>query len=806
MSARQYSQQNQEYLRSPSSIDHGNPQVTSFDQPQYQQQLTSQHDTGIPLVPFQPVVDPFYEKAPPETDYRSPTFNPQSNFKDQFHQPSLYSESEPYPNNYHSPVRRIIPEGDSQGFQNWQQPQQRQFQPGDSGPQGTSTAQTSRPSTNRPHLRQSRSISPIKNTRIDANSVPQLTSNSSNYSKPFRTCSQDVVPCATASYLCVDDGNASPRHIRMTTHWLPIRGELADKVNIVIGAIIQPFAPIPIPEITENIVKYSPVRCKECGAYVNPQTRWMSQGRTFKCNMCYEENHTPAYVTDYEGNTLQYISPVDNSGRRLDSVNLPELMYGTVEYVASRTYLKRDENDEQLLVKPSILFAIDVSAKAIRCGLLKSVVFMIGEILEELRQDLDSWGMLQFGLITYDDGLHFHRYTEQGEMCVVNDVDDPFAPWPGSTLLFELRDDERYTRFLTLLDDLPSRFQKNASLPSQQHCVGAVMQVGRDILAKTGGKVVLFQTGIPSVGVGAFHNRSNTKIIGTKMEKTLFRGSVAFWNDLASKATDHSKITVAFDVFVCANETVDLASIAEVTRATGGQIYFYANYQDDLDYDKLYYDLKENITRFTGFDAVMVVRLSKPLEIEEQMGAMTETSNKELILPVVTSDSTFCVRLNNYYDELDSSFPPCIQTAVMYTNIFSETMIKVHTLKLRVANSLVELFRRVDVHAIIKFSICQIAAEMFNPLFEETVRDCGKGLQDACIEIIASYRNECTETADQSQLILPDSLRLLPLFTFSLLKHTLLQEMVQPDVRVAHLLIALSISCKASGPYVYPHM
>jgi len=592
----------------------------------------------------------------------------------------------------------------------------------------------------------------------------------------------------------------------MTTHWLPVQGELADRVNIVIGAIIQPFAPTPILEEIDNVVRYSPVRCRECGAYVNPHTMWISHGRTFKCNMCYEENRTPAYVTDCEGNKLQYISEVDHQGRRLDSLNRVEFKYGTVEYIASRTYIKRDENEEPMVVKPSILFAIDVSSQAFSCGLLKSVIVIVEDILEELRLDLKSWGLLQFGVITYDDVLHFHEYTDRSEMYVVYDVDDPFLPLPGSTILFELQDDKTYSQFLTLLGNLPTRFEKNASLPRQQHCVGAVMQVGREVLAKTGGKVVLFQTGITSVGVGTFQNRSNPKVLGTKTEKSLFRGSVAFWNDLAAKAADHNELTVAFEVFVCTNESVDLASVAEVTRATGGQVYYYENYRDELDYDKLYYDLKHSIKRFTGFDAVMVVRVSNPLEIVEQIGAMTETSNKELIFPVITSDSTICVKVSNYYDVLDTDFKPCIQTAIMYTNIFGETMIKVLTLKLRVANSLLELFRHVDVQGIIKFSICQMASEMFNPLMEETVSNCSVGLQDACAEIILAYRKDCAEGSDHGQLILPESLRLLPLFTFCLTKHILLRDRVQPDLRVAHLLIALSIPCNAALPYVYPHM
>jgi len=352
---------------------------------------------------------------------------------------------------------------------------------------------------------------------------------------------------------------------------------------------------------------------------------------------------------------------------------------------------------------------------------------------------------------------------------------------------------------------LPELFKKNEQIRDQQHCVGAVMQAAREILSSTGGKVILFQTGFSAAGVGAQNRKFDPSILGTTAERGLFRGSDSFWNDLACLAADHSPITVAFDVFVCAVDDVDLAAIGEVTRATGGQVYFYENYQDEVDSKRLYYDLKQNITRFTGFNATMVIRVSKGLEVLKQMGLMTETVQKEIILPVLTSDSTLCVKLN-VHEPFEGCFLPCIQTAIIYTNVFGETMIRVQTLKISVVNTAYDLYMAVDLLAVFKFSICQIAWEMLNAFEEDTIEMSRERLLQACTEILSTYREICTDNSPSDQLVLPETLRLLPLFTFSLMKHKILLDEVHPDIRVAHLLISLSISCRSAAAYIYPHL
>jgi len=208
--------------------------------------------------------------------------------------------------------------------------------------------------------------------------------------------------------------------------------------------------------------------------------------------------------------------------------------------------------------------------------------------------------------------------------------------------------------------------------------------------------------------------------------------------------------------------------------------------------------------RFTGFDATMVARASEGLQIMEQMGALTETPHKAIILPVVTCDSTICIKLDQYKDA-SSEFCPCLQVAIIYTNIFGESMIRVLTAQVKIVMNINELFKQADLFAIVKFSLCQVAYDMLIP-GTRTIKDIRDELVDSCIEILYSYRTNCRTGSRSTELVLPESLRLLPLFTLSLLKHSLVQDEVKSDDRVAHLLTSLSIPCDGAIPYVYPYM
>jgi protein transport protein SEC24 len=105
----------------------------------------------------------------------------------------------------------------------------------------------------------------------------------------FLTCSRALVPLATTDFVAVDQGNSSPRFIRLTTYVLPASDDIASASKIPMGLVIQPFAalkpeeePVPLVDFGES----GPPRCSQCRGYINPWCTFIEGGQKFVCNLC----------------------------------------------------------------------------------------------------------------------------------------------------------------------------------------------------------------------------------------------------------------------------------------------------------------------------------------------------------------------------------------------------------------------------------------------------------------------------------------------------------------------------------------
>merc|ERR1719419_151987 len=172
--------------------------------------------------------------------------------------------------------------------------------------------------------RRARSKSPAKRNNIRPEVMPQLETNRASTPFRYKNGSSAVPPCPTESFICEDDGNASPRHIRLTTHGIPIRSDLSNKASLIIGAVVQPFATAKEAERAQHIISHTPIRCSRCSAYVNSHTKWLKSDRSFQCNFCYEVNDAPN-LTDFEGRQISY------NQFRIEAKK--KLNYGLVEYI-----------------------------------------------------------------------------------------------------------------------------------------------------------------------------------------------------------------------------------------------------------------------------------------------------------------------------------------------------------------------------------------------------------------------------------------------------------------------------------------
>ncbi|KAK4754555.1 hypothetical protein SAY87_002659 [Trapa incisa] len=151
-------------------------------------------------------------------------------------------------------------------------------------------------------------------------------------------------------------------------------------------------------------------------------------------------------------------------------------------------------------------------------------------------------------------------------------------------------------------------------------------------------------------------------------------------------------------VFLTAESYIDIASISVVPRTTGGQVYNYLPFSALSDTAKLYNDLRWNIIRPQGFEAVMRARCSQGIQVQEYHGNFCKRIPTDIDLPAIDCDKAIMVSLK-HDDKLPDGSEFAFQRALLYTTMYGQRRIRVTTLSLSVTSMLSSLFRVADLDA-----------------------------------------------------------------------------------------------------------
>ena len=196
--------------------------------------------------------------------------------------------------------------------------------------------------------------------------------------------------------------------------------------------------------------------------------------------------------------------------------------------------------------------------------------------------------------------------------------------------------------------------------------------------------------------------------------------------------------------------------------------------------------------------------------------------NEEFVFPVITTDTT-CSCILQHYSRLDDGVDDgdlprqlkqqrakyaCLQMAMLYTTMEGKVRIRVHTVSMPVVRKVTEVFRMVDVDAVLNLSLKQVALDLLRPMTDSsgTVRSARSQLLNACVDILWAYRRYCAHSNAHRQLVLPEALKLLPLYTLGLLKNSLLKDSVPSDERGFHIAYTMHMTCEHSLAFVHPYL
>ena len=438
---------------------------------------------------------------------------------------------------------------------------------------------------------------------------------------------------------------------------------------------------------------------------------------------------------------------------------------------------------------PSFLFLLDVSGSATSSGATAAACLALKRSLG----DLPGGARCQVGVATFDSTLHFYRLPPGGgqpHMLVVADVAEPYAPLPAG-LVVPLAENREALE--GLLDAIPGLF---AGGRPGENAGGAALQAGLDALKAAGGRCVLLTTGLPTAGAGALRPRDGRG----EGEKDALKSCAPGDKGYAKLAMEAAEYQVAFDVYLMATGPCEVATLAGLCTGTGGSLYSYPAFNATLDFSQLHNDLRWNFSRPQGLEAVARLRVSQGLAVTDYEGAFCKRTPTDVDLPAVDCDKALLVSLK-HEDRLNDGAEACLQFAMLYTTVEGERRIRVHTLAVAVTGVLANLFRAADLDVQLAVSARKVAAAIAEGATSLTaIKD--KVLADA-VSALYAYRRFCATNSSAGQLILPEALKLLPLYSLGLLKSAGLRPESGPDERSAWAARHLSLSAAAVVPSFY---
>eukprot|EP00916_Digyalum_oweni_P017498 GHVL01028620.1.p1 GENE.GHVL01028620.1~~GHVL01028620.1.p1 ORF type:complete len:821 (-),score=111.16 GHVL01028620.1:504-2966(-) len=589
-----------------------------------------------------------------------------------------------------------------------------------------------------------------------------------------RPCTQRLLEPIENDRSC---GSASSRFMRMVSTHLVAQSPTAALAGIPLGLVIQPFAELsalcdPIPEVDFDLEE--PVRCPRCKAYINPYMSYSDGGGGACCNICRHVFELPAF----------YASLLSNN--RLD-VQKPELLKGSIDIIAPPGYFCRTPRP------PIICFVIDVSYFSNISGCLSQMAYTVKSLLEYLPSQ-----STEVCIVTFDETVHFYALDTHGspKMFVMADINDPFVPASVDILCVNPR--ESRTQIDQVLDGLPAMF---GSSKLGHSCGNTALQAAIKIASdKGGGLVVQTICSVSTTGVGATTLKDDKISTRKEESKGLYTPQhLDFYQPLLNECI---KYGVGVDIFCCAppNAFFDTSSLGYLPRHTGGSLYLYSNFkkEDPECGERLHWEVVRTCTRKLFTDCVIKTRCSKGLSIIKLLSPISIVDDHSTFrLPKVDPDFSFALTFK--HDQKLESKSAFFQVAVLHTNLEGKRLIRVHTISVPITSSLSNCFRYT----------------LIDPLTNILLRSAAMGalsgadkwseeIQQQCVNILYCYRMNCTTSSHWGQLVLPESLKLLPCYVNAMLKTLGFRKRETRDQRVVSLLRILRMPVYESYVYMYP--
>lgn len=117
-------------------------------------------------------------------------------------------------------------------------------------------------------------------------------------------------------------------------------------------------------------------------------------------------------------------------------------------------------------------------------------------------------------------------------------------------------------------------------------------------------------------------------------------------------------------------------------------------------------------------------------------------------------------------DKLSEDEGVYIQSALLYTSCSGQRRLRVINLSLKSCSQMADLYRSCDSDTVINY----LAKQSIYKLYDNNPKAVKDNIVTRAAQILATYRKNCASPSSAGQLILPECMKLLPLYVNCLLK------------------------------------
>ncbi|GKT37119.1 hypothetical protein ADUPG1_009967, partial [Aduncisulcus paluster] len=410
-------------------------------------------------------------------------------------------------------------------------------------------------------------------------------------------------PPKTNPHPTFSEGLPKDSFLTATINSIPSRAELCEKTGIPMSIHYSPFIKQPSLDQSVPIIDVGtadPIRCRRCGAYLNPNVYIHPGGHKYTCKLCGIETALPQYIMQYLDTARGQVNPARQDG-------VPMLTQNTVEYIVKdKKYLptgpfeeyppqqvKPLQEKQELMemtaqplssydILPFVhLLIIDTTPLAVSGGSVNAICLGIIDAIESETIPTN----VRILPVLCDDRVRVFSFdrssvAEEGgviiaaEVIVCVDDEVPFAPLPLEYMSLSVHDKDSTIDFFRSLpgrviqereerdtvkqhfmkrvrsgssDARPSPFSPTllASSVYQPFCLSYAISFSLSVLCGIGGRVTCFISNRPNVGSGNAADIDSLSEYGGEKEMLLLCGGTDYFKSLSSLFVENN---IAFDV------------------------------------------------------------------------------------------------------------------------------------------------------------------------------------------------------------------------------------------------------------------